>query len=82
MKSNDPQTAEFTPKSEVSQKIALMRFAIGLVQGCILYWLYHASKLNQWPASTAELFVPLVMLFSVIPVLAISGLGHLELRSI
>jgi hypothetical protein len=68
------------PDSIVTAQVAMTRMAIGLVQGLILYFLYHASKNNSWPATEAYLFAPLLIATVLAPVILISGLGHLPTR--
>jgi len=58
------------------------RIGIGLVQGLLLYLLYTAAQDKFWPATAPLLFGPLVMLGLLLPVLTISGLGHLTRRQL
>jgi hypothetical protein len=59
-----------------------MRLTLGLLQGALLYGLYHADKHQLWPATTDSLFfTPLLMVFTILPILMISGLGHLPLKT-
>lgn len=64
----------------VGKRVMAVRLAAGLAQGIVLYWLYNASKSAAWPATSAYLMVPLVMLALILPVLLISSLGHLSPR--
>src|SRR5690606_35656415 len=68
------------PESIVSGRVAQWRMASGLLQGIILYALYWSAKHTGWPAAHPYLFVPLVMVFLLVPPLFISGLGHLGNR--
>jgi len=68
------------PQSEVSSNIARIRLAAGSFQGCILYFLYHASRNQIWPATDSAIFAPLLLIFGFIPIIFISGLGHLTSR--
>ncbi|MDY0974125.1 DUF4153 domain-containing protein [Massilia sp. CFBP9012] len=56
------------------------RIVIGLAQGLLLYLLYTAAQDKSWPATVPLLFGPLVMLGLLLPVILISGLGHLSRR--
>ena len=67
-----------TPGSPARSQIARIRLGIGLLQGCALYFLYHAAKDLSWPASDALLFAPLLLVCFFIPVLLMSALGHLS----
>jgi hypothetical protein len=58
------------------------RIAIGLVQGLALYFLYRAGMELTFPATVPRLFVPLLMLWVLVPVIAISGLGQLTRRQL
>lgn len=58
------------------------RIGIGLIQGALLYLLYTALQDKLWPATTPLLFAPLVMLGVLLPVILISGLGHLPRRTL
>lgn len=66
------------PASFVTPRIALVRLALGLGQGLALYFLYHATQSQTWPATEPLLFAPLLLVFAYIPLLVISGLGHLS----
>ncbi len=69
-----------TPRSLETSRIAWIRLAIGLLQGCALYFLYHAAKDRAWPASDPLLFAPLLLVFFFVPVLMMSALGRLPGR--
>jgi hypothetical protein len=58
------------------------RIGIGLIQGVLLYLLYTALQDKLWPATAPLLFAPLVMLGVLLPVILISGLGHLPRRTL
>ena len=70
------------PRSFVTSRIAMMRLALGLIQGFMLYFLYHAGKTHTWPATDALLFAPWLLMFSFVPVLLMSSLGHLPLKTL
>ncbi|MDR3391733.1 MAG: DUF4153 domain-containing protein [Sulfuriferula sp.] len=80
MQHDNAMTDMHMPQSEVNSNIARMRLAAGFLQGCILYFLYHASKNQTWPATDSTIFAPLLLIFGFIPILFISGLGHLSSR--
>lgn len=58
------------------------RIGIGLAQGLLLYFLYTAAQDKFWPATAPLLFGPLAMLGLLLPVILISGLGHLARRQL
>ena len=58
------------------------RIGIGLAQGLLLYLLYTAAQDKFWPATAPLLFAPLVMLGALLPVILISGLGHMARRQL
>lgn len=64
----------------VTRRVGQLRLLVGLLQGGLLYFLYHAQQSGAWPASVPPLLFPLVLGAIVLPVLLISGLGHLERR--
>ncbi|WP_028104209.1 DUF4153 domain-containing protein [Pseudoduganella violaceinigra] len=64
----------------VTGRVGRLRLAVGLAQGGLLYFLYHALQAGAWPASHPGLFFPLVLSGVLLPVLLISSLGHLERR--
>lgn len=68
------------PESIVTSKIAAVRLAVGLLQGLVLYILYHAAKSATWPATDLYLFAPLLLVSVIAPVILISSLGHLDRR--
>jgi len=64
----------------VTRRVGQLRLVAGLVQGGLLYFLYRAQQSGGWPADHPALYLPLVLAAIVLPVLLISGLGHLERR--
>lgn len=64
----------------VTRRVGQLRLAVGLVQGVILYFLYHAQQSGAWPSTHPGLFFPLTLGGIVLPALLISGLGHLPRR--
>jgi hypothetical protein len=74
------QKEALMPESIVTSRVAIMRLAVGLMQGVVLYFLYHAAKTNAWPATEKYLFAPVLLLAVLAPVILISSLGHLQKR--
>ncbi len=70
-----------TLESVVTSKVAAGRLALGLLQGLVLYFLYHAAKTGGWPATQPALFAPLLLVWLLVPVILISSLGHLSART-
>jgi hypothetical protein len=68
------------PESAATSRIAAARLGIGLVQGVVLYLLYHAATASAWPATEPLLFAPLLMVCALAPVILISSLGHLPAK--
>lgn len=68
------------PKSIVTNRIAVTRLATGLAQGAILYFLYIALQNKTWPATEGHVFAPLLVAALFVPVILISGLGHLDAK--
>ncbi|MEE3627236.1 hypothetical protein UCD39_25185 [Nitrospirillum sp. BR 11752] len=57
------------------------RLAVALVQAAGLYLLIEAaSQPLAWPATVPTLFIPLLMIWSLIPLLALLGVGQLSRR--
>jgi hypothetical protein len=61
--------------------LAITRALIGVAQGAALYFLYAALEAKTWPATVPELFAPLVLTTTLVPVIAIAGLGNLRPRT-
>ena len=66
--------------SLVLPQVGSRRILLGLLQGLLLYLLYRAGKEQAWPATVPLLFVPLVLAALIVPVILVSGLGHLPRR--
>jgi hypothetical protein len=60
----------------------LIRLAIGLLQGVALLILYQAFEQKTWPATDGFVFAPLVAIATFVPLIVISALGHLRLRTL
>lgn len=72
----------YVPKPEVSRSIASGRLVIGLLQGLILYFIYQAGENKIWHAGNSSLFAALLLVMTVNPVLLISALGHVPMRTL
>jgi len=70
------------PPSVQTAHLAKLRLLAGLVQGFVLYFLYIAVTTKTWPATDPMLFAPWLLVFSFIPVLLISSLGHLPPKTL
>lgn len=75
----DPSDASPLPALTLSRASA-WRILLGLLQGLLLYLLYRAAAGRAWPAGEPLLFAPLMMVCLFVPVLLISGLGHMPRR--
>jgi hypothetical protein len=64
----------------VTRRVGRQRLAVGLAQGVLLYFLYHAQQSGAWPSNHPGLFFPFTLGGIVLPALLISGLGHLPRR--
>ncbi|WP_049973973.1 DUF4153 domain-containing protein [Azospirillum sp. B4] len=62
-------------------RIFAARLLIALVQAAGLYLLIEAATIPlAWPATVPTLFIPLLMVWSLIPLLALLGVGQLPRR--
>lgn len=75
---DDESSTQLTLQSLASKRTTVLRLSTGLLQGFVLYWLYRASFIGNWAAHNNELYVPLLLVCGLIPILVISGLGHLS----
>jgi hypothetical protein len=62
--------------------IAIVRAAIGLLQGLALYLIYLAYDAEAWPATNGLVFAPLLLISLFIPLLVSQALGTLRLRTL
>lgn len=76
----EPLSQEPVRDAAVTRRVGQLRLLVGLVQGGLLYFLYHAQQAGAWPANHPALFFPLALCGIVLPALLISSLGHLERR--
>jgi hypothetical protein len=63
-------------------RVGTWRILIGLLQGLLLYLLYHAVQERAWPATQPLLCVPLMVAALFVPVLLVSSLGHMNRRQL
>jgi hypothetical protein len=59
-----------------------LRLLLGLLQGVLLYGLYRAVQDHTWPATSPQLFAPCLLAAVFVPLLLISGIGHLDRRQL
>lgn len=62
--------------------IAILRAAIGLLQGLALYLVYLAYDADTWPATNGLVFAPLLLIALFIPLVVSQALGTLRLRTL
>lgn len=80
---NAPSSDDLSmPESAVSRGIAVARLVVGSLQGILLYMLYSAFQYKTWPATEGQLFAPLLLVTLFIPIIFVSGLGHIGLKRI
>lgn len=77
-----PATGSPLRDAVVTRRVGQLRLLVGLLQGGLLYFLYHGQQAGSWPATVPALFFPLVLEAIVLPVLLISSLGHLRRRAL
>ena len=70
--------SEGTRGAPPAHKIAVLRLIIGAVQGGALYFLYYASEMHAWPATSGLLFAPLLFVALFIPLGVSLGVGNLR----
>ncbi|MYN08733.1 DUF4153 domain-containing protein [Pseudoduganella aquatica] len=75
-------TAQTVLESSTNLSTGYARIAAGLLQGLGVYLLHLAVVSKAWPATSPLLFLPLLMACVLLPVLLISGLGHLQGRKL
>ena len=65
-----------------SRLIGLVRLAIALAQGLLLFGLWRAasSEPHVWPANQPTLFAPLSLIVAFLPMVLLSGLGRVRAR--
>jgi hypothetical protein len=65
---------------DAGKRLFLMRLALGLGQGLLLYFLYRAQEAKNWPATSGLLFGPLLLVALFIPLLLNQALGEMAQR--
>ncbi|TQK04995.1 DUF4153 domain-containing protein [Herbaspirillum sp. SJZ107] len=63
-----------------SPRTGARRITLGLLQGLFLYILYRATQQQVWPATSPLAFAPMLLAGLYVPLIAISGLGHMDRR--
>lgn len=69
-------------QSPVSILSGRLRVALGILQGLLLYALYSSWTAKTWISTQPMLFVPALMLAVFLPIVAVSGIGHLSRRNV
>jgi hypothetical protein len=64
------------------ERTAIIRAAIGLAQGFALYLLYQAFESRLWPATDPVVFAPLLTAGIFVPLIAVSGLCNMRMRTL
>ena len=77
--SQDDNDALHSPVSILSGRL---RIALGVLQGVLLYALYASWNAKSGLAMQPLLFVPALMLAAFLPIVAVSGIGHLSRRNL
>ena len=80
MQASDAARLSTEPPLLTVPRVGGWRILLGLLQGLLLYLLYHATTTHSWPATQPLAFGPLVLAASFVPLILISGLGHLDRR--
>ena len=78
----DPSAAHDDQEPPDLKSVALGRMTLGLLQGLALYYLYRASRDHVWPATDPFVFCPVLLTLVIVPVLWVSGLGHLPRKAL
>jgi len=81
MQALDPSDSPSLPTLTLP-RVGSWRILLGLLQGLLLYLLYRAGQDLTWPATVPMLLVPLMLAGLLVPVILISGLGHLSRRQL
>ncbi|CAN5301183.1 DUF4153 domain-containing protein [soil metagenome] len=66
--------------------VAPARLAVGLIQGLMLWALYHFGDGGRghaiWPATDSYLFGPMILVACATPIVLLAGLGRLRLKTL
>ena len=65
-----------------SRSIMIGRLCIGLAQGLALYLLYASADSHSWPATEPLAFGPLLLVAGFTPLILLTTLGHVKLRTL
>jgi hypothetical protein len=65
-----------------TQYLAVLRVAVGFVQGVVLYVLYQASEAKAWPATDGMLFAAMLVTAIYVPTIFIAAVGNLRARTL
>lgn len=79
---NAPPDDSDALQSSVSILSGRLRIALGVLQGVLLYALYASWNAKSGLAMQPLLFVPALMLAAFLPIIAVSGIGHLSRRNL
>jgi len=82
MNSANGSSHDVEPPSLQTAHLAKLRLLVGLVQGFVLYFLSDAITTKTWPVTEPMIFAPWLLVFTFIPVLLISSLGHLPPKTL
>ena len=80
MASNTSSGDVLIPESVVPRTVAIARFIVGLAQGALLYAVYNALQHKAWPATDGQIFAPLLLVSIFLPIILVSGLGHITFK--
>ena len=62
--------------------LVVMRIAVGLLQGIVLYLLYRATVTKTWPATDGLWFASIQTVAMFVPIVILGGLGNLRSRAL
>ncbi|EJL91921.1 hypothetical protein PMI16_01410 [Herbaspirillum sp. CF444] len=82
MQNAAPADDNDTLQSPVSILSGRLRVALGIVQGLLLYALYSSWTARSGISTQPMLFIPTLMLAVFLPIIAVSGIGHLSRRNL
>lgn len=75
-----PKTVPLPANSNRAPRLLLLRLAIGMAQGLLLYCLIQARSQGLWPGSDPFLFSAFVLATIVAPLVMLEGLGEIAAR--
>ena len=65
-----------------SRDAAILRLAIGLAQGVLLFLLQKADESKAWPATQPMLYAPLLVCVLMVPLLPLAALSAMRRRNL